>query len=280
MQDPSTRPATNSRALNAAMLINMAVGSNNTRWRAQYLADAQRQLGHALRSVIQEAVDDGLTWAEIGESVQLPRETAFRQFDARGPIAVMRATHTQKEETPQMEALYAFENEDGIWFGEPDALSPGEYFSASFSFNPANPDNRFGGQILRVRCGPRPAQEVSVHAPQVRLADDSERRVRATEEVIGLLFDETGQFQLRRALTACYYAIVGNKAVDQQLEYVVNKASDAMKLNVPIEQFLDSAYEVLEVGGNTKKLDEPAHAALRQLNRAVQDHIALQATAR
>lgn len=274
MPDSAHRPSTDSRAVNAAAMVQMALGSRDPLRRAQYLADAQRQLGLALYSVFAECEEAGKTWAQIGDAVQMPRETAFRQYTARGPIAVMRATHTRREEQDMIEALYAFEAEDGIWYGPSSACGPGHFTSAILPFNPANPNNRFAGQMLRARFAPWTADEVSVHAPQVRLTDGSERRVRATDEVIDLLFNESGQSALRRALIAAYYAVVGNKSVeDHQLQYVVGKVFDVTKSNVPEDELLGSALEILETDRATTRLDGPARTALNRLGRVVQDYL-------
>ena len=89
------------------------------------------------------------------------------------------------------DALYAFQAGDGTWFGPHDQLPDGQFGVGVLSFHPGCAwRNRFYGQELRVRYGPWDG-DASFHAPLIRQeGNSSPMRVRMTNEVIGLLFDQ------------------------------------------------------------------------------------------
>lgn len=274
MLNSNNRPVTDSRALNAAQMINMAVEYADPKARLAMLADAQRQIGLALRSGIAEALDEGVKWTEIGDAVQMPRETAFRQYQSQGPISVVRATHTKQEQEAMTNAIYAFELENGTWFGPSDALGPEQYTSAILPFNP-NPAvgaNRFGGQMLRVRFGPWEKDAVTAHAAQVRLPDRSEMRMPVTSEVLDLLFDQTGQTQLRQALMAAHYATGTRANVDPAVTAAVLKATDAMTPTVPEPRFIAAVRDALRIAAAKPSPDPAVRTAINRLVRAVRDY--------
>jgi len=55
------------------------------------LARCQRKNAEDLREAITAARDAGATWAQIGQALDMPRETAFRQHRAGSPIVVVKA---------------------------------------------------------------------------------------------------------------------------------------------------------------------------------------------
>ena len=56
------------------------------------LAEAQRENNTALRAAIQEALDAGVKWREIGDALGMTHhETVFRQFKQGSPIVVVNA---------------------------------------------------------------------------------------------------------------------------------------------------------------------------------------------
>ena len=60
--------------------------------RLRDLAEAQRENTTALRAAIQEALDAGVKWREIGDALGMTHhETVFRQFKAGSPIVVVNA---------------------------------------------------------------------------------------------------------------------------------------------------------------------------------------------
>ena len=91
------------------------------------------------------------------------------------------------------EVAYAFRDEHGNWYGEPDLLLEGAYREAPTPrpFSPADKYNPLWGQTLTVRCGPVPEDgRVSLYTLHVRVlgGDGNERPVRTTHPVDDALF--------------------------------------------------------------------------------------------
>jgi hypothetical protein len=285
---------TNTRAMNAVEMIQLACASTDPIKRAQLLAEAQPQLAWALRSAIQECEDAGLPWAAIGERIGLPRETVYRQVRAGGPVVTVRAAQAKTSpnltgrNTPGGEAIYAFQTEDDRWWGAHDALPAGQFTTAMLPFQPANPEsNRFAGQLLRVRVG-QCADDVSFYTAQIRLADGTQQRVRITYEVMNLLFED-GQTPLRRALTQLVYATLGNPAVHAAFQEVVNRAATAQANSaaastadrIPTAEFIAAVQAVLAAAHHTpEQLDSYATMAVRRLQQVVADYEAWRKSAR
>jgi hypothetical protein len=277
---------TNTRAMNAVDMIQLACASTDPIKRAQLLAEAQPQLAWALRSAIQECQDADLPWAAIGERIGLPRETVYRQVHAGGPVVTVRAAQVKTSpnltgrNTPAGEAIYAFQTEDDRWWGPHQALPAGDFTTAMLPFQPANPEsNRFADQLLRVRVGAC-TDDVSFYSAQIRLADGTERRVRITYEVMNLLF-ENGQTPLRRALTQLVHATVGNPAVGAAFQEIVNRAATAqthsttatVEDRIPTTEFIAAVQAVLTAARNTpEQLDTHASMAVRRLELVVADY--------
>lgn len=273
MPDSTHRLTTDSRAQNAMSMINMAVASTAPERRAGFLADAERQIAFALSSCLDECEEQGVSWAIIGDAVGLGRETVWRQHKARGPIVVIKSTHTRKEEE-MIDSIYAFETETGVWFGPEDDLETGQYTSGAMPFNP-NPaagENKLGGQVLRVRIGPQPADAVSAHAAMVHMPDGAPHRVRVTDEAMALLFNDS-DMPLRRALTASFYALINNENVDPAVRTALDTASNKMNpQTVPKDEFLAAIRAVLDAADSRPTADTEAQALITRLRRAVRDY--------
>jgi hypothetical protein len=270
----SNRGITDARASSVAAMIEMARQQQHPLRRAQILAEAQPHLGWALRAAIEECVDNGNTWAEIGTAVSMPRETVYRQYKADGPVVTARAVHSPKA-TGQLvtnpdaaEAIYAFQTEDGQWWGPYDALAEGQYVVAALPFDPdPRTQNRFARQVLRVRIGQR--EDVSPHATQVQLADGRPWRARVTNEIINLLFED-GQTPTRRAMRDLYYATSGNPRVNPAFQQVVNRAADAMTAND--HTFFAAVQAVVAAAPDDRNLGGTAGPALRRLKAVVDEY--------
>lgn len=275
------RVTTDSLAMNAVEMIKMACAATDPIKRAQILAEAQPQLAWALRSAVEECQDANLPWTQIGDRIGLPRETVFRQWSSGGPIVTVRAQQTKPvgDQSSAVDAVFAFQSEDDQWWPPGDDV-PGEFVTAMLPFNPANPeDNRFAGQVLRVRIGPRD-QDVSFYSVQVRLADGTERRVRVTNEVMDLLFGN-GQTPLRQALTQVVSAAVGNDAVDGAFQQVAHRAALAQAQSapaaggnrIPDAEFVVAVQAVLDEARNFPDgLDAHSVQAVRRLEQVVEDY--------
>lgn len=276
---------TDSRAMNAVEMIQMACSSRDPIRRAQVLAEAQPQLAWALRSAIEECQDTHRSWADIGQVIGLPRETVYRQFNAGGPIVTTKAV--QSATSPNLtvknayeaDAIFAFQTEDGIWHPPLDPAPSDKSVTAMLRFEPSNPEvNQFAGQVLRVRFG-QGQEDVSFTSAQVRLADGSERRVRVTHEVVNLLFED-GQTPLRRALTAVVHATLYNPAVDPAFRKTVSQAADAQVRSVcaagedriPTSEFVAAVQAVIAEARNADPLDVHSAVAVRRLETVVADY--------
>ena len=279
-----------SHAINTVKLIEMAYRSRDPLRRAQILAEAQPQLAWALTSAIAECQegDHKRTWAEIGQAVGIPRETVFRQFQAGGPIVTTKATQSAKSPAPTAkkadaaEAIYAFQTDDGNWFGSHDILPSGEYTTAVLHFRPVETEgNPFANQFLRVRVG-HLRGDVTFHAAQVLMPDGRERRVRVTSEVLNLLFED-GQTPLRRALTELVHATVGNPGVDPAFREIVEQAAQAQGKSaasaeavyaevMPTAEFIAAVEAVVAAAPDATPLDIHAAIALRKLESVIKEY--------
>jgi hypothetical protein len=261
-------------------MIGLAITSTDPTRRAQILAEAQPQLAWALRSAVQECVESRQPMTQIAQRIGLPRETLHRQFEGGGPIVTVRAERAKPNpatDPEAREAIYAFQDEAGEWFGDLDLLDPGEFTTAMLPFAPANPDNRFGNQVLRVRFGPA-KEDVTFSSAQVRLADGSERRVLVTYAVINLLFED-GQTPLRRALVQVIHAVLSNRAIPQEFRDLVHEADYGLVEsapevgNMPSGAFIQAVRAIVEATDRFRDtLDIHSSLALGALERVVGDY--------
>lgn len=282
-------PATNARAHNAAEMIQMASASQDPIRRAQILADAQWQLGWALRSAVEECVNSKRSWSEIGQVLGISKESAWRQWDSQGPIVAARAAQSKTSANvttlqPDV-AIYAFQTENGTWFGPHDELPDGQYKTAFMPFNPPNPEtNRFATQSLRARYG-RWSGDVSFHAALVIEPDGTQRRIRVTDEILNMLFGD-GQTALRRALTALVHATIYSNDVDSTFRGLVEHAAHVQARSVaagataPGEEvrtpaeFVKAIQDVLDAGERSVPRDPRVGLALQRLKSVVSDYTA------
>ena len=288
MSKPSRVPTTNARAANAVEMIQMASASQDPGRRAQILADAQFQLAWALRSAVEECVDNKRSWSEIGQAIGLSKETAWRQWDSQGPIVSVRAaqskTSTNVTSLRPDTAIYAFQIEDGTWCGPYDALPEGTYTTAFMPFNPPNPEtNRFATQSLRARYGPW-SGDVSFQAALVIEADGTQRRVRVTDEILSLLFGD-GQTALRQALTSLVHAAIYSGDIDPTFRQLVENAAHVQARSVPVAvaqgegarttaEFVKAVQDVLDAGERSRPCDPRVDLALQRLKSVVADYAA------
>lgn len=275
MSNSVNRPTTDSRSLNAILMINNALENTDPVRRARFLADAQRQIAFALSSCLDECEEtEGATWAAVAEAVGVGRETLFRQHKARAPIVVIKPTHAPKQEEEMIDSVYTFETENGAWFGPSDALDPGDYRTGVLAFypNPVAGENKLAGQMLRVKIGPQSSGMVSAHAAMIHLPDGSAERVRVTDEVLALLFSD-GQTPLRRAMRAAYYAVVNNPSVDPALQAAVDAAATAMSPTRYTEpEFVAAIRAALDTAEQYPTKDTTARIAIGRLSHTFRDY--------
>lgn len=254
--------------------------------RAQILAEAQYQLAWALREAVVDCQEDTRrTWAEIGKAIGLPRETAWRQFKAGGPLVAVKPyqaadsplADSQPRPFADGSAVYAFRSEDGTWFGPDDQLPGGQFGTGWLTFDPPNaPGSRFSGEELLVRYGSWDGN-VSFHAPLIRDAESgSPMRVRATYEVIDWLFGD-GQTALRQAMTTVAQALAITPRVSSELAELVNIATAAMNLDVSTNDFIAAVERVADSAELGYRAGLQLSQALQRLERTVLQYQALEA---
>jgi len=279
MPDANHRALTDSRALNAATMINMAVETADPLKRAQLLAESERQIAYALSSCLDECEASGrVNWSALSEATGVARETLFRQHKARAPIVVIKTSHTKQEEV-MIDTVYSFETENGGWYGPADALEPGRYRNGVLPFNPSPQagENKFAGQFLRVKIGPRPAAEVSAHAAQIRLPDGTEERIRVTDEVLDLLFDQTNQTLLRRVVVAAHYATGPLSGVDPDVTAALVTATNFMMTTAPEASFIAAVRDAVRIAESKPSPNPTIRTAVNRLSRALRDYDSLTA---
>jgi hypothetical protein len=274
---------TETRIKTLVAMLEQTYQSRDPLVRLRILAEAQYQLGWALREAVVDADEAGKTWAQIGEAIELPRQSAWRQYKAGGPLVVVKAYQSvdsplaDSERGPTTDtAVYAFRAEDGDWFGPVDGLEYDDFDTGWLAFDPPiAPGSKFAGEELLVRYGPWD-EEASFFAPLIRDSPTGElRRVRATHEVIDWLFGD-GQVAVRQAMTAVAQARAVIPSVDRKLSEVIHLATVAQgRLDSP-QAFIDAAERVAEHGQLGYRSGLQIKDALERLERAVQQYRAWQ----
>lgn len=270
---------TEARIATAVAMLDAARRTRDPLVRAQILSEAQYQIAWSLREAVVDCQDDERrrSWADIGNAIGLPRETAWRQFKAGGPLVTVKpyqsADSPLSDSQPQPftsdRAIYAFCDQAGNWFGPAEALDKGEYGLGRLSFKPPNAAaSRFAGQELLVRHGPWDG-DVTFHAPQITdQVTGRTVRVRATYEVIDWMFGD-GQAALRRAMTKVAQAVAMTPNANPTLVELVDKATTAQNPDLPVEDFIAAATEVAEHAALGYRDGASLTRALLELERAV-----------
>jgi hypothetical protein len=270
------------RMATAVAMLDAARRARDPLVQAQIMSEAQYQLAWSLREAVAECQDDQVprkrSWAEIGNAIGLPRETAWRQFKAGGPIVTVKPyqsadsplSETQRQPVTSETAVYAFSDPAGNWFGPADALPEGHYGLGWLDFEPPNaPASRFAGQQLLVRHGPWDG-DVTFHAPQIIAADTGRPfRIRATYEVIDWLFGD-GQTALRQAMTKVAQATAITPNASPKFIELVDNATRAQNPDLPVEAFIAAAADVAEHADLACRDGAALSRALLDLERAVQ----------
>ena len=74
---------------NVVTLLESVLSSRDPSRRAQYLAEAQRQLGWAQRCAIDECQRQKLSWRQIGTAVGVAHDALYRQYASGGPVVTI-----------------------------------------------------------------------------------------------------------------------------------------------------------------------------------------------
>lgn len=276
-----TGEMTDTRIATTVAMLEQARRARDSLVQAQILAESQYQLAWALREAVADCQDDPRrSWAEIGRAIGLPRDTAWRQYQAGGPLVTVKAyqsadsplSFSQPRAATDADALYAFRDEDDAWFGPYDELPIGHFSTGWLTFEPPNaPGSRFAGQELLVRYGPWDG-DVSFHAAQIRdEASGNLVRVRITYEIIDWLFG-IGQTALRQAITAVAQAVAITPQVNPQLVQFVSAATAVQGLDVPLPEFTAAIERVVESAPLGRTAGAQLNRALDWLQRALQQY--------
>ncbi len=271
---------TEMRMATAVTMLEAARRARDPLVRVQILSEAQYQLAWSLREAVVDCQDEAprRSWADIGNAIGLPRETAWRQFRAGGPMVTVKPyqsadsplSDTEPQPFTAETAIYAFRDLAGNWFGPADALEEGQYGLGWLDFHPPNASaSRFAGQQLLVRHGPWEG-DVTFHAPQIIEKDTGRpRRIRATYEVIDWLFGD-GQTALRQAMTRVARAIAMTPNTNTKLVELVDKATRAQNPDLRVEDFIAAAADVAENAVLAYRDGATLSRALLDLERAAQ----------
>ena len=137
---------TEARIATAVAMLDAARRTPDPLVRAQILSEAQYQIAWSLREAVVDCQDDEprRSWADIGNAIGLPRETAWRQFKAGGPLVTVKPyqsadsplSDSQPRPFTSDSAIYAFCDKAGNWFGPSEALDEDHYGLGWLSFNP------------------------------------------------------------------------------------------------------------------------------------------------
>lgn len=103
----SDRTVTDIQARNVITLLESALASGDPSRRAQFLAEAQRQLGWAQRRVIDECQHHKLSWRQIGAVVGLAHDALYRQYASGGPVVTVSPFYSRESRNMQTTAQLA-----------------------------------------------------------------------------------------------------------------------------------------------------------------------------
>jgi hypothetical protein len=85
-------------------LLESVLASGDPSRRAQFLAEAQRQLAWAQRRVIDECQHRKLSWRQIGAVVGLAHDALYRQYAAGGPVVTVSPFYSRESRNMQTTA--------------------------------------------------------------------------------------------------------------------------------------------------------------------------------
>lgn len=105
--DEPDRTVTDIHTRNVITLLNSVLASGDPSRRAQFLAEAQRQLGWAQRRVIDECQHQKLPWRRIGALVGIAHDALYRQYASGGPIVTVSPFYRRESRNMQTTAQLA-----------------------------------------------------------------------------------------------------------------------------------------------------------------------------
>ena len=158
MADAETdREVTDIETRNVITLLESVLASSDPSRRAQFLAEAQRQLGWAQRRVIEECQHQGLSWRQIGAVVGLAHDALYRQYTSGGPVVTVspfyRRESRNMETTAQLTVAFRTADDGCVHvLGETDVDGLQSFI---MPFNPGGP-SPYAGRDLQYYYRPVP----------------------------------------------------------------------------------------------------------------------------
>lgn len=142
---------------NVITLLESALASREPSRRAQFLAEAQRQLGWAQRRAIEECQHKKLSWRQIGALVGIAHDALYRQYASGGPVVTVAPFYRRESRNMQTTAqlTVAFRT---IGDGRLHVLAEAEVHglgSFTMPFSPSGP-SPYAGQDLQYYYRPVP----------------------------------------------------------------------------------------------------------------------------
>src|SRR5690349_12423844 len=132
---------TDIRAQSVIELVSAAILSDEPTYRAEMLAEAQRQIGWTLRSAVTECQDAEVAWRNLASVSGMAHDRLFRQYSAGGPIVTGAAYYrvgTRNDHPAPLLAVGFRTVDDGLLhlIGEDDLP---QLDSFEMPFNPGGP---------------------------------------------------------------------------------------------------------------------------------------------
>jgi hypothetical protein len=145
---------------NVITLLQSVLASRDPSRRAQYLSDAQRELGWAQRSAIEECQrEKKLSWRQLGAVVSVAHDALYRQFASGGPVVTASPFYSKESRNNMMtttaQLAIAFRTVDD---GRLHVLAEADVQgldSFTMPFNPGNP-SPYSGRDLQYYYRPAP----------------------------------------------------------------------------------------------------------------------------
>jgi len=138
-------------------LLESVLASRDPSRRAQYLAEAQRQLGWAQRRAIDECQRRNLSWRQIGAALGMAHDALYRQYASGGPVVTASPFYRRESRNMQTTAqlTVAFRTVDD---GRLHVLAEADVQgldSFTMPFNPGGP-SPYAGRDLQYYYRPVP----------------------------------------------------------------------------------------------------------------------------
>lgn len=142
---------------NVITLLQGALASRDPSRRAQFLAEAQRQLGWAQRRVIDECQHHKLSWRQISAIVGIAHDALYRQYASGGPVVTVSPFYRRESRNMQTAAqlAVAFRTVDD---GQLHVLTEADVHGLESFMMPFNPsgDSPYAGRDLQYYYRPVP----------------------------------------------------------------------------------------------------------------------------